>query len=307
MVALACSTLLSDALLHLIPQALGIGHDHSTDAEDDHDHKDGETALFTNTTLKGCVALASIYAFYLIEMMLDVRQRVNTGEEPPCDFGHTHGGEVVAEVESVAVSCQGSDSSGECKKNHNAVTKMADGMLLFHIKISQKSNFFISFSELLPKKSYGWMLILGDVIHNFVDGLAIGATFSNSVVQGIATSLAVLCHEIPHELGDFAALIKSGMSWRGSLLWNILQTIPAFVGLYIGLSLAADAEAQRWVYAFTLGIFIYVALGDLLGELRLITEHFWTMFLLQNLGIHIGFWAMFLLAIYEEALIKAVK
>ena len=59
-----------------------------------------------------------------------------------------------------------------------------------------------------------WMLILGDSIHNFIDGLAIGAAFSTNILTGISVSIAVLSEDFPHELGDFAFLLKSGMSMK---------------------------------------------------------------------------------------------
>ena len=65
-----------------------------------------------------------------------------------------------------------------------------------------------------------WMVIFGDGVHNFIDGLSIGAAFSESVVTGVSVSLAVLCEELPHELGDFAVLLNSGMSMRQATTKN---------------------------------------------------------------------------------------
>lgn len=67
------------------------------------------------------------------------------------------------------------------------------------------------------------MVIFGDGIHNLADGLAIGAAFSESYTSGLSTSIAVLCHELPHEVGDFAMLLKAGMSVKQAIFYNILR------------------------------------------------------------------------------------
>lgn len=62
--------------------------------------------------------------------------------------------------------------------------------------------------------SVAWMVIMGDGLHNFTDGMAIGAAFSGSIAGGFSTAVAVFCHELPHELGDFAMLLKAGMTMK---------------------------------------------------------------------------------------------
>ena len=79
-----------------------------------------------------------------------------------------------------------------------------------------------------------WMIIFGDGIHNFIDGLSIGAAFSESILTGMSVSLAVLCEEFPHELGDFAVLLNSGMTVRQAMMYNFLSACTCYLGLLIG-------------------------------------------------------------------------
>ena len=69
-------------------------------------------------------------------------------------------------------------------------------------------------------------------MHNLTDGLAIGAAFALDPVTGMATAFAVLCHELPHELGDFALLLKTGVTIKRALFLNIVSSILIFIGLY---------------------------------------------------------------------------
>ena len=89
-----------------------------------------------------------------------------------------------------------------------------------------------------------WMIIFGDGIHNFIDGLSIGAAFSESILTGMSVSLAVLCEEFPHELGDFAVLLNSGMTVRQAMMYNFLSACTCYLGLIIGQStLSSLAES----------------------------------------------------------------
>ena len=67
------------------------------------------------------------------------------------------------------------------------------------------------------------MVIFGDGIHNLADGLAIGAAYTQSLVFGLATSIAILCHELPHEIGDFAMLLRAGMTVKQAIVYNVLR------------------------------------------------------------------------------------
>lgn len=111
-----------------------------------------------------------------------------------------------------------------------------------------------------------WMVILGDGLHNFTDGMAIGAAFSNNIAGGFSTAVAVFCHELPHELGDFAVLLKAGMSARKAIYYNILSSILSFIGMCVGISIGDTPEATQWIFAAAAGLFIYIALVDMVNN-----------------------------------------
>ncbi|KAM8811339.1 zinc transporter ZIP4 [Eudromia elegans] len=148
------------------------------------------------------------------------------------------------------------------------------------------------------------MITIGDGLHNLADGLAMGAAFAASWRTGLATSLAVLCHELPHELGDFAALLHAGLGARRALLLNAASALPAFLGLYLALALAAGAAVQAWIFTVATGLFLYVALCDLVPALlRARDPRPWLLFALHNAGLLAGWALLLLLALYEERIV----
>lgn len=108
-----------------------------------------------------------------------------------------------------------------------------------------------------------WMVIMGDGLHNFTDGMAIGAAFSMNIAGGLSTAVAVFCHELPHELGDFAVLLKAGMSAKQAVYYNVLSSILSFFGMCIGIMIGDTPEASSWIFAAAAGMFIYIALVDM--------------------------------------------
>ena len=98
--------------------------------------------------------------------------------------------------------------------------------------------------------------------------LAIGAAFAAGYMSGLSTSVAVLCHELPHEIGDFAMLLKAGMTIKQAIFYNVLSSILAMVGMVFGLLVAASLpQVTPWLFSATAGIFLYVALVDMMPEL----------------------------------------
>lgn len=154
-----------------------------------------------------------------------------------------------------------------------------------------------------PMTSTALMVIVGDGLHNLTDGLAIGAAFSGDPVTGFATALAVFCHELPHELGDFAVLLRSGMSIRRALYYNVLSSILSFMGMAGGIWLAEDHEsASQWIYAATAGTFLYIALADLVPEINANNYGKSINLLLAVLGILTGGIIMLLIALHEDSI-----
>ncbi|XP_075992454.1 zinc/iron regulated transporter-related protein 71B [Anticarsia gemmatalis] len=154
-----------------------------------------------------------------------------------------------------------------------------------------------------PMTSTALMVIVGDGLHNLTDGLAIGAAFSGDPVTGFATALAVFCHELPHELGDFAVLLRSGMSIRRALYYNVLSSVLSFMGMAGGIWLAEDHEsASQWIYAATAGTFFYIALADLVPEINENNHGKSINLLLAILGILSGGIIMLMIALHEDSI-----
>ncbi len=113
------------------------------------------------------------------------------------------------------------------------------------------------------------IVLLGDGLHNFVDGLAIAAAFSVSWATGLGITLAILAHEIPQELGDFAVLLQSGMSRGNALRWNAAISLTSVLGTLLGLAaLGWGSHLQPYALALGAASFLYIALGDLLPAHR---------------------------------------
>lgn len=113
------------------------------------------------------------------------------------------------------------------------------------------------------------LIIVGDTIHNFIDGVAIAATFMISIPLGVVTSIAVAAHEIPQEIGDFGILLHRGLSRKKVLIVNILSAFAAVAGALIMYTTGGAIEGLLpIVLAVTAGFFIYIAASDLIPEIH---------------------------------------
>jgi zinc and cadmium transporter len=116
---------------------------------------------------------------------------------------------------------------------------------------------------------YAWTNLVGDGVHNFLDGAVIATAFLVDVPLGIATTIAVVIHEVPQELGDFAVLLRSGMGAGKALLFNLASALMSAVGAILVLSLDVDVTVLgAYGLPFIAGAFVYIAAADLIPELH---------------------------------------
>lgn len=113
------------------------------------------------------------------------------------------------------------------------------------------------------------LIIISDTIHNFIDGVVIAATFMISIPLGITTTLAVMAHEIPQEIGDFGLLLHKGLSKSKVIYVNVLSALASVVGALLTFMLGDILETYIPVFlALTAGFFIYIASSDLIPEIH---------------------------------------
>lgn len=115
----------------------------------------------------------------------------------------------------------------------------------------------------------GWLNLTADFLHNFTDGLAIGASFLAGNKVGLSTAFAIFLHEVPHEIGDYAILIQSGCTKKKAILLQLVTALGACSGTLLSLYLGSlGDETSSWVLPFTAGGFIYIATVHLIPQLK---------------------------------------
>ena len=113
------------------------------------------------------------------------------------------------------------------------------------------------------------LILVGDGVHNIIDGVVLAAAFIASPALGITTLFAISAHEIPQELADFSVLTANGMSRKKALMWNFLSGLTALLGALLGIFFLETFEALHWaLLAFSAGMFLYIACADLIPELH---------------------------------------
>lgn len=280
----------------MLPHAL-ISHDE----EASHDAADHAAKEREAVYICGCAFVAATL-MYLIEKMLPLV----SGHTHAHSHGHSHANGHAGHAGHAPQENHQHTNESYRKTDQNTYGSCED--IENDLEISKKSNeenvmVKDSTSVVRPMLTpVAFMVVIGDGLHNLTDGMAIGAAFGVDPVTGMATALAVLCHELPHELGDFALLLQTGVSLRRAIILNIVSSVLSFIGMVFGLLIVnVNNSFVRWIYAGTAGTFLYIAFADLLPELNHAGMSPKTV-LIQVLGIVLGGIIMLLIALYEESL-----
>ncbi|NXE22657.1 S39A8 protein, partial [Ardeotis kori] len=289
-VGLAIGTLFSNAIFQLIPEAFGF------------DPK------VNNYIEKAVAVFGGFYILFFVERILKVILKIYN------QAGHNdfEGGEQNHSQDKANPPKPLSNNGGTCYANSAVIESNGNlGFDSISVVSAQEEATQGSLCKCLngrPLSKIGtiaWMVTLSDAVHNFIDGLAIGASFTLSLLQGLSTSIAILCEEFPHELGDFVILLNAGMSTRQALFFNFMSACSCYIGLAFGI-LVGNSFAHN-IFAVAGGMFLYISLADMFPEMNDILREKvtgrktdLTFFLIQNAGLLTGFTAILMITLYAE-------
>ncbi|XP_058061111.1 protein catecholamines up [Anopheles bellator] len=271
LLAFASGGLLGDAFLHLIPHAIqphshdeGHGHSHSHGHSHGEHTDEGEHAAHGHDMRVGLWVLAGIIVFLAVEK--GVRLIKKEG-----GHGHSHGG--ASKPAAVQPKPSGGSSpppSPEAEKKNKKKDQKSEPATGKSNKEEAKAKGKAVRKESKkeePIKIAGYLNLAADFTHNFTDGLAIGASYLAGNSIGLVTTVTILLHEVPHEIGDFAILIKSGCSKKKAMLLQLTTAVGALAGTVLALLGSGSEAADSWVLPFTAGGFIYIATVSVIPEL----------------------------------------
>nr|XP_055054545.1 metal cation symporter ZIP14 isoform X1 [Misgurnus anguillicaudatus]XP_055054546.1 metal cation symporter ZIP14 isoform X1 [Misgurnus anguillicaudatus] len=301
-IALAIGTLYSNALFQLIPEAFGF------DPLEDY------------YVSKSAVVFGGFYLFFFTEKVLKmILKPKDKGAHGHSHFPAEHYASSNGDLEDgVMEKLQNGEAGGASSPRVDGEVRGVgedDKMLSTEqtVQDTQSSGgartggcYWLKGQGYSDIGTLAWMITLSDGLHNFIDGLAIGASFTASVFQGISTSVAILCEEFPHELGDFVILLNAGMSIQQALFFNFISACCCYLGMGFGI-LAGNQFSPNWIFALAGGMFLYIALADMFPEMNEVSREeeeaggtaSLVTFAIQNAGLLTGFTIMLILTIYS--------
>ena len=333
LLSFASGGLLGDAFLHLIPHALMMqqqsssssSHHHHGHHHHSHGHHDGhdDGHSHPHDMSVGLWVLAGIFSFLLVEKMVRITRSSSGSSHGHShhhhDHDHHHDDLDDDDEES---QDENDDDVSLRKRRRKAISDDQNKKKERRDKIKKKKNQEEREEEEMSVGAY--LNLAADFAHNFTDGLAIGASYVAGGSLGIMTTITILFHEVPHEVGDMAILIQSGCSTSKAMWLQLLTAVGAVAGTLTSLlsaSTASSASASSstttsgssvssWILPFTAGGFIYVATVSVIPDLlhssssssssgnKSVTTR-WTQLLCELLALVSGVGIMVLIAQYE--------
>ncbi|KAG9472108.1 hypothetical protein GDO78_021230 [Eleutherodactylus coqui] len=275
LLSFASGGLLGDAFLHLIPHALEPHSHHQHEGgHDSHGHGHSHDHSHSHMMSVGLWVLAGIIAFLVVEKFV----RHLKGES---GHGHSHGHEPKQSAPKEKDN-KPEEKDGVRQRSKETSTKSKSG------KEKPRTDMTVS----------GYLNLAADFTHNFTDGLAIGASFLVSSSVGIVTTITILLHEVPHEIGDFAILVQSGCTKKKAMMLQLSTALGALAGTACSLLAEGIGEAATlWILPFTAGGFIYIATVSVIPEL--LKDSRPVQSIMETFGLLLGVAMMVLIAVLE--------
>lgn len=293
LLSFASGGLLGDAFLHLIPHALmphsseddsgaahtghshshGSGSSHAHSHSHSHHHHGHDHSHGPHDMSVGLWVLAGILAFLMVEKFV---RMIKGGHSHSHEHTHEHFHEEHRADDRVPSGTGEADAkpTGKCDGESSGTENKEASAALVHRKKTKQDSMTMEKSTADGEKRASdikvaaYLNLAADFTHNFTDGLAIGASYIAGNTAGFISTVTILLHEVPHEIGDFAILVQSGYSKRKAMCMQLVTAVGCLSGTLC--SLIADgvsSSANLWVLPFTAGGFIYIATVSVIPEL----------------------------------------
>jgi len=225
--------LFGDVFLHLLPEAW------MHLPPDDH---------FAGSRM-GLWIIGGLVSFLIIEKIFNIHEGMSAQEDTKKTDGVTK--------DEVSVE----------EKKKNSESSVTNGHANGEIKRKMSECMANDVSSTSDKKIVGYLNLLANCIDNFTHGLAVAGSFIVSTPVGVCTTIAILFHEIPHEIGDFAILLSAGFNRWEAAKGQMITASGALLGCLFGLLAEGAGDASAWVLPFTSGSFIYISCATVIPDL----------------------------------------
>ncbi|EAR94575.1 metal cation transporter, ZIP family protein (macronuclear) [Tetrahymena thermophila SB210] len=322
LIAFAAGALIGDAVVHLLPHAFG-SHSHeeaSHDHEHEHEHEEHAEGEGVSMQLLSFFICLGIFVFALIERifhMLGIAHSHGLEDSHSHSEGHEchNHKQINARVSSESIKLTSNPTSTEynltniekenLKQNsdqqNQEIQQEPENKEVQQNKVEELSVKQIDLTiGWKNKKPEGYMNLIADFLHNIMDGIALGVSFTSTTKSKAASTIvAIVAHEIPQEMGDVSILLNSNFSGLQAILCNGIINFSGLIGIIIGISVASLSEnAERIMNCFIAGNFLFIGAAEMLPKLS--EEKNNKTAFLQLFGLCVGFGVMFLITLAES-------